>query len=92
MAIASLVLSIVGIFVSWFTFAIPSILGLIFGIIALKPCKNGEKGGYGMAIAGLIISLIIIVIFIIVIIWVSSITTAAINGAGLFNDLYRSMY
>ena len=56
MAIASLVLSIIGIIFGWLVLPILcSILGLIFGIIALNKIKKTGEGGKGLAIAGIII-------------------------------------
>jgi hypothetical protein len=60
MAVASLVLSILGI----------APLGLIFGIIALKKIKhsNGSLSGRGLALAGVIISSVGLFIYIIIIV------------------------
>ncbi len=68
MAVASLVLGIVGIFISWFTLLVPSILGIIFGAVAIKQCSEKNLNGRGMAIGGLVCSLIIVVIAVIAII------------------------
>ena len=69
-AIVSLVLSILGIFLSIlgiFLMAIPTIIGLIFGHIALSEIKNsaGKLKGRGLALAGLIIGYITIAIIVI---------------------------
>jgi hypothetical protein len=54
MAIASLVLGICGLLLSWFLLGIPSILAVIFGHIALSQVgRDPRQGGRGMAIAGL---------------------------------------
>lgn len=58
MAIASLVCSLVGIFL-----CIPSILGIIFGHIAYSKAKRGEAGGQGMAQAGMIIGYVIVALW-----------------------------
>ncbi|OBK22565.1 hypothetical protein A5634_07235 [Mycobacterium asiaticum] len=50
MAIASLVSSLLG----WIC-GIGPILGVVFGIIALKQIKQTGQGGHGLALAGLII-------------------------------------
>lgn len=62
LAIASLVLGIIGVFASWFTVMIPSILGLIFGAVALKQCKERNLNGRGLALAGFICSIVVMVI------------------------------
>ncbi len=68
MAVASLVLGIVGIFLSWITFLIPSILGIVFGAVAIKQCNERGLNGRGMAIGGLVCSIIIVAIFVIMLI------------------------
>jgi type II secretory pathway pseudopilin PulG len=61
-AIASVVLGGVGIVVSWFLLAIPSILAVIFGHIARSQIKAsaGQQAGAGMALGGLIMGYVII--------------------------------
>lgn len=49
MAIAALVCGICG-----FVYLVPAILGIIFGIIALRQIKRESTDGRGMAIAGII--------------------------------------
>src|SRR3954447_11900067 len=55
LAVAALVLGIVGILGGWCTLAIPCILAVIFGHAGLNDTKNGAKQGRGMAIAGLVL-------------------------------------
>ena len=62
MAIASLVLSLVGIIPCFWGFQIPGLLGVIFGFVGLSQTKNNARRGRGMAIAGLVIGIILIVI------------------------------
>lgn len=52
LAVTALVLGLVGLVVSWFTFAVPSILAMIFGGVALWQTSKDGLGGRGMAIAG----------------------------------------
>jgi hypothetical protein len=54
MAVASLVLSLIGIFLCF-----TAILGIIFGHIGYAKAKRGEAGGQGMAQAGMIIGYVI---------------------------------
>lgn len=68
LAVASLVLGIVGIFLSWITLMIPSILGIVFGGVAIKQCNDKGLNGRGMAIGGLVCSIIIVAIFVIMLI------------------------
>jgi hypothetical protein len=74
MAIAGMVLGIVGLCTSIFYIGgVIGIVGLIFSIIAIRAAGRGEASGRGMAIAGLVTSIIAIVvnaIEIILIVWV----------------------
>jgi Na+/proline symporter len=62
MAVASMVLSLVGIIPCFFALQIPGLLGVIFGFVGLKQTKDGARKGRGMAIAGLVIGIILLVI------------------------------
>jgi len=62
MAIASLVLSLVGIIPCFWGFQIPGLLGAIFGFVGLSQTKNNARRGRGMAIAGLVIGIILVLI------------------------------
>ena len=81
-AITSLVLSLVGIVLSWFILAIPSILGIIFAIISMNRCKKQGYEGYGMAMAGLIISIIIAAIYFIIVVMALSLIGTTISTIG----------
>jgi Domain of unknown function (DUF4190) len=61
MATASLVLGLVGLFFSWFTFGIPSMLAVIFGHIGISQTRP-DRGlsGRGMAIAGLVLGYVVV--------------------------------
>jgi Domain of unknown function (DUF4190) len=61
LAVASLVCSLVGLVPCFWFFQIMGLLGTIFGAIGLKQTKNNERGGRGLAMAGLIIGIILIV-------------------------------
>lgn len=62
MAIASMVLSLVGVIPCFWGLQIPGLLGLIFGFVGLNQTKDGARRGRGMAIAGLVIGIILVVI------------------------------
>ncbi|USX49171.1 DUF4190 domain-containing protein [Lentzea sp. HUAS12] len=55
-AILALVLSCVG----FVTCGVTSIVGVIFGHIAMGKIKRGEEDGHGMAVAGLIVGYLVI--------------------------------
>ena len=65
MAIASLVSSLAGLLVGWLILCVPSILGLIFGFVALGQIKKTGQGGRGMAIAGIAIGAFVTVFMIV---------------------------
>ena len=52
MAVASLVCSLVGVIPCFWVFQIMGLLGTIFGFVGLKQTKSGERGGRGLAVAG----------------------------------------
>lgn len=65
LAVAALVLGIIGVIVA--PFAIPEILALIFGLVALSQIRqsSGTLGGRGLAIAGVSLGAVGIAIFVI---------------------------
>lgn len=54
MAIASLVCSLVGLFLC----GVPAILGVIFGGVGLSQTKDNARPGRGLAVAGLVIGVL----------------------------------
>jgi hypothetical protein len=55
LAVASMILGIVGLAVSWFTLGIPSILAVVFGHVSLNQIRHdANRGGRGIGIAGLV--------------------------------------
>ena len=68
LAIAGLVVSIVGLFGGNYLFLIPSIVGLILSIVGMAKAKNHSL--YGLAIAALIVSIIAFVIWLII--WIAA--------------------
>lgn len=76
LAVASMVLAILGLISSCCSFGIFSILAVIFGHMALHETRNGAKSGQGMAQAGLVMGYVIVIPAILFSIWV-------VFGAGL---------
>ncbi|HEU4658087.1 MAG TPA: DUF4190 domain-containing protein [Capillimicrobium sp.] len=69
MAVAALVLGIIGVVSSWCLIGIiPAILGIIFGAIGRKETGPGGKTGRGMATAGLVTGIVGVVILVALII------------------------
>jgi hypothetical protein len=57
LAVASLVLGIIGILTSWFGLGgILGIIGLVLGLVAIGKARKGKAGGKGVAIAGTVLS------------------------------------
>ena len=54
-AVASMILGIVGVLGGWCVFGLPSFIAVFLGHVALKETATGQRGGHGMAIAGLIL-------------------------------------
>lgn len=60
-AVASLVLSIVGLVFGCCSFGVPSLLAVIFGHLGLAQTRSGRRAGNGMAVAGLVMGYIFVV-------------------------------
>jgi Domain of unknown function (DUF4190) len=69
LAVASLVLSILGLVSGCCSFGIFSILAVIFGHAAMGETRNGRKSGQGMAVAGLVMGYIVLIPAILLSIW-----------------------
>jgi hypothetical protein len=70
MAVASMVLGIIGLLAGCCTFGIFSILAVIFGHVAMGETKRGENSGHGMAVAGLVMGYVVAGPAILMSIWV----------------------
>lgn len=68
MAVASLVLSLVGLIPFFWLLQIPGLLGMIFGFVGLAQTKNGQRSGRGLAIAGTVVGTILVIIAIVVLV------------------------
>ena len=75
-AIVSLVLSVVG----FATCGVTSIVGVIFGHIAMGKIKRGEEDGYGMALAGIIVGYVVIVGYLLFVLFYIGLMAAVISG------------
>ena len=82
MATASLVLGLSGIFLSWCLFGVPSILAIIFGIVALPDTKppDASKSGYGMALTGLVTGGVVVLAFVAFILITGSLSVLGMLG------------
>ena len=81
MAIASLVCSLVGVIPCFWFLQIMGVLGTIFGFVGLKQTKSGERGGRGLAIAGVVIGLVLVAACIAFWIYVATSANCVRNGS-----------
>jgi len=72
MAIAGMVLSLVGLIPCFWALQVPGLLGAIFSFIGVSQTKDGGRRGRGMAIAGAIIGVVLVLGCIAFWIWVAS--------------------
>jgi hypothetical protein len=73
LAVTSLVFGLIGFFGGFCLFGVPCAIAVLLGHLAIRETGSGERGGHGMAIAGLILGYLFILPAIIVI---------AMGGAG----------
>ena len=71
-AVASLVLGILGLFLSWITFGIPSMLAVVFGHVGVSRVRRGVGDGRGMAISGMVLGYLVIALFLVLVVAVGS--------------------
>ena len=98
LAVAGLVLGILGVIFAWvpfFTFIwwIIGILAVIFGIVAMINTKVGVPGakrGHGMAISGLVLGIITLVIAAYIQVTVVSKINTVVNTVNNFSSYSRS--
>ncbi|MEV7971690.1 DUF4190 domain-containing protein [Cellulomonas sp. NPDC089187] len=76
MSIAALVVGLIG----------GSLIAIVLGILGLRRTKNGERGGRGMAIAGIILGAVTTVVWTIVIIIAIAASTALSNERAELRD------
>jgi hypothetical protein len=70
--VASLVLGILGLFLSWITFGIPSMLAVVFGHVGVARVRRGVGDGRGMAISGMVLGYLVIALFLVLVVAVGS--------------------
>ena len=61
LAVASLVLGIVGALCGWCLLGVPCLLAVIFGHLAIPATRPGRQSGRGAAVAGLVLGYVMIV-------------------------------
>lgn len=62
MAVAGMVLSLVGLIPCFWLFQVPGLLGMIFGFIGMGQTKEGGRKGRGMAIAAVVIGVLLMLV------------------------------
>jgi hypothetical protein len=79
MAIASLVLGLVGFFTCGYTFFIAPVLAVVFGVKGRRQIRETGQQGDGMALAGIILGVIGLVISAAIVIFIIAVI---VSGAG----------
>src|SRR5687767_4503157 len=73
MAVASLILGILGIFTAFFLLGgLLGLIAVILGIVALGKIKRGEAGGRGMAIGGIVTGALAMLLALVILVAVGS--------------------
>lgn len=82
LAVVSLVFGIIGFISSWFLLGIPSLIAVITGHMARSKIarSQGELGGEGLALAGLILGYIVIAMYLLIFMIVGAGVAAALLG------------
>jgi hypothetical protein len=83
MAIASLVLGLVGLFTCGYTFFIAPLLAVIFGVKGRRQIRETGQQGDGMALAGLILGVIGLVISAAIVVFLIAIVVAGSSTTGV---------
>ncbi|MDT0532303.1 DUF4190 domain-containing protein [Micromonospora sp. DSM 115977] len=60
-AVASMVLGILGVLGGWCLFGLPCLLAVILGHVGLHETRDNTKSGRGMAVAGLVLGYVFVV-------------------------------
>ncbi|MET8307282.1 DUF4190 domain-containing protein [Micromonospora sp. NPDC005173] len=60
LAVASLVLGILGVVGGWCLFGVPCLLAVVLGHVGLHDTRNDMKSGRGMAVAGLVLGYVFV--------------------------------
>jgi hypothetical protein len=81
LAVASMVLGIVGLLGGWCFLAIPNLLAILLGHLGLKDTKDGTKSGRGMAVAGLVLGYVF---------FVPAIALFVLFGGGMLASVFSS--
>ena len=72
MAVAGLVLSLVGVIPCFWVFQLPGLLGIVFGAVGLGQTKDDRQRGRGMAIAGIVIGILLVLGCILFWVWLAN--------------------
>jgi hypothetical protein len=67
LAVTSLIFGLIGFFGGFCFFGIPCAIAVILGHFAIRETRSGERGGHGMAVAGLVLGYFFILPAIIVV-------------------------
>lgn len=83
LAVATLVLGVVGILAGWCMLGLPNLAAIVIGHVALNDTKDDRKTGRGMAVAGLILGYVALVPAVVLFFWFGLAMFAGGTGAVL---------
>ncbi len=69
LAIASFVLGLSGVILSWFIMLIPSLLAIVFGHVSLRQMRVSGENGRNLALTGLILGYVITAMYLVIVIF-----------------------
>lgn len=61
LAVASLICALVGVAGGWCLLGLPCVAAIVLGHLATPATRRGERGGHGLAVAGLILGYVLVV-------------------------------
>lgn len=82
-AVVALVFGIVGLFLSWCSLCIPSLVAVVCGHVGVVATRQGRRSGRGMAVAGLVLGYLVVALTVLV---VAVAPEAVANGLRMFGD------
>lgn len=65
-AVTSFILGITTWVMGWIFAGLPAIVGIVFGVLGMKLCKEEKRPGYNMALAGFLLSMLMLITYVFV--------------------------
>jgi hypothetical protein len=83
-AVVALIFGIIGLFLSWCSLWIPSLVAVVCGHVGVVATRQGRRSGRGMAVAGLVLGYLVVAVTVIA---VAVAPEAVANGVQLLADV-----